>query len=191
LKDQPGGSFAQFSTGSYEYAPLPTVAMPRLPCSLPVGKLVTKQKVRPAKCWPRHSPKRASNVAYWPIASFRGSAANCRFRTNRRRRAPILAVPCRPCAFVPVLADLGVATAVLRRGSFCRRNGSRSSTAAATGLPCRINARAPKIVGRALVCTRPMSQELMVVSKLTNLRRRLVSAFLTGDYRQPIPLPRR
>ena len=47
LNDQPGGSFAQFPTGSYEYAPLPTIAMPRLPCSLPVGKLVTKQKVRP------------------------------------------------------------------------------------------------------------------------------------------------
>src|ERR1700731_3839929 len=47
LNDQPGGSFAQFSIGSYEYAPLPTVAMPRLLCSLPVGKLVTKQKVRP------------------------------------------------------------------------------------------------------------------------------------------------
>src|SRR5271166_2524957 len=45
LNDQPGGSFAQFSTGSYEYAPLPTVVMPRPPCSLPVGKLVTKQKV--------------------------------------------------------------------------------------------------------------------------------------------------
>src|SRR6202045_3277521 len=28
LNDQPGGSFAQFSIGSYEYAPLPTVAMP-------------------------------------------------------------------------------------------------------------------------------------------------------------------
>src|SRR6202049_3463732 len=65
LNDQPGGSFAQFSIGSYEYAPLPTVAMPGLPCSLPVGKLVTKQKVRPAKCWPRHLPKRASNVGSW------------------------------------------------------------------------------------------------------------------------------
>src|ERR1700738_544842 len=51
LNDQPGGSFAQFSTGSYEYAPLPTVAMPP-PCSLPVGKLVTKQKVRPAQVRP-------------------------------------------------------------------------------------------------------------------------------------------
>src|ERR1700730_17101656 len=49
LNDQPGGSFAQFSTGSYAYAPLPTVAMPGLPCSLPVGKLVTKQMARPAK----------------------------------------------------------------------------------------------------------------------------------------------
>src|SRR4029077_3640892 len=40
LNDQPGGSFAQFSIGSYEYAPLPTVAMARLPCALPVGELV-------------------------------------------------------------------------------------------------------------------------------------------------------
>jgi hypothetical protein len=37
LNDQPGGSFAQFSTGSYEYAPPPTVAMPWFPCSLPRG----------------------------------------------------------------------------------------------------------------------------------------------------------
>src|ERR1700730_12114651 len=48
LNDQPDGSFAQFSTGSYEYAPLPTVVMSRPPFSLSLGKLVTNQKGSPS-----------------------------------------------------------------------------------------------------------------------------------------------
>src|SRR5262249_37304920 len=47
LNDQPGGSFAQFSTGSKVYAPLPTVAMTD-PLFVAGQKLVTKQNVGPA-----------------------------------------------------------------------------------------------------------------------------------------------
>src|SRR5215831_19752438 len=50
LNDQPGGSFAQFSTGSYAYAPLPTVVMAGAPVRFRFGKLVTIQEVRPAGC---------------------------------------------------------------------------------------------------------------------------------------------
>src|SRR5215472_3884309 len=47
LNDQPGGSFAQFSTGSYVYSPLPTVVMGQDSPLLSPAEFVTKRRLRP------------------------------------------------------------------------------------------------------------------------------------------------
>src|SRR5215468_1339844 len=85
LNDQPGGSFAQFSTGSYVYSPLPTVVMARIPRFCHSRSLSRSGGFGQVRYWARRLPR----SRLWWASAHRHGCSTIRSRTGAYSSATI------------------------------------------------------------------------------------------------------